>query len=99
MRPKSQWSRGWKSTSAGKGEKMPSHPQGLPTQRPLGPGVGSGHKGAQAGVRNTTHTWWVRGGHLHSEEATKGGHSRVRSRTSWAMYLLLASRLKLNLLP
>ena len=52
MRTKSQWSRGWKSTSAGKGEKMPSHPQGLPTQRPLGPGVGSGHKGAQAGVRN-----------------------------------------------
>lgn len=97
MRTKSQPPRGWKSTSAGKGEKMPSHPQGLPTQSPLGLGVGSGHKGAQAGVRNTTHTWWVR--HLHSEEATKGGHSGMRSRTSWATYLLLASRLKLNLLP
>lgn len=81
---------------------MPSHPQGLPTQRPLGPGVGSGHKGAQRGTgRCQEHNTHVvgKGGHLHSEEATKGGHSGVRSRTSWATYLLLASRLKLNLLP
>ena len=63
-----------------------------PSEPPPGPGVGSGHKGAQAGVRSTPHTWWVRGGHLHSQEATKGGHrhpaaghSGVRSRTTWAM--------------
>ena len=79
MRTNSQRPRGWKSVSAGKGQKIiftstgPSsvEPSDAGDRRPR-LGVGSRHKGAQSGDGNVTHKSGG-GRHLQSEEATKRG--------------------------